>query len=109
MKKAFPFWKGFFFVWCLNIGEILRGCLWRTGMTKSLRILSKNSLNYGKIMNGYKKMLTTLLHYQTTYGISQIHHSSFPYIFNYEKTIHIFTVYGGLFMGTKPFCATQYG
>jgi unsaturated rhamnogalacturonyl hydrolase len=46
-----------------------------TGMIKLLKILPKNNLNYGKIMNGYKKMLTTLLHYQAIDGILQIHHS----------------------------------
>jgi predicted oxidoreductase (fatty acid repression mutant protein) len=84
-----------------------------TGMTELLKTLPKNSINYSKKMDGYKKMLTTLLHYQATYGISQIqfiiYNSSFPYIFNYEKSIHVFTVYCGLFMGSKPFCTTQYG
>jgi unsaturated rhamnogalacturonyl hydrolase len=40
-----------------------------TGIAELLRILPKNSPNYGKIMDVYKKMLTTLLHYQTTDGM----------------------------------------
>jgi hypothetical protein len=57
-------------------GENTEGVLLVTGMTELSRALSKNN----PIMNDYKKMLTTLLHYQATDGkwhLTSVLYSSF--------------------------------
>ena len=47
-----------------------RGNGWMAaGMAELLRVLPKNNPNYGKIMDGYHKMMATLLQYQATDGM----------------------------------------